>query len=158
VEVLFQDAKRRESSLYSGAGDERITRTYAAVEYLDAPRAAYRAEHASIVAGASIGETFRRAGWVIRKQNLFIGELEVSEGYRWLGQLMHIELPAELAVHQYLFVISKDERSYSYARITEVHHPAFMSAGDLRTIYGEILLDDSNRDRIHDFIGPPGKK
>jgi hypothetical protein len=158
VEILSQDESRRESSLYSGSGDGRVTRTWALVEYLDTPRNIYREEHEAIVAGASIGETFRRAGWTIRKQNLFIGELEVPGEYRWLGERMRIALPAELAVHQYLFVISRDERSFSYARITEVHHPDYLDAADLGAIYGEIILDDSNRDSIHDFIGPPGEK
>ncbi len=158
VEILEQDALRRVSSLFSGSGDERTTRTYAVVEYLDPPGRLYRDAHAAIVAGASIGETFRRAGWTIRKQTVFIGELEVPTEYRSLGQMMRIPLPADLAVHQYLFVISNEVRSFSYARITEVHHPDYLRESDLKSIYGEILFDDSNRDRIHDFIGPPDEK
>lgn len=157
VEILSQDSSRRVTSLFSGTGDQRITRTYAVVEFLDPTRTNYRDEHQAIVAGASIGTTFRRSGWAIRKQNLFVGTLEVPEAYQNLGELMRIELPAELATHQYLFVVSRDERSFSYARITEVHHPDYLSLDDLRAAYGEIILDDSNRDSIHDFIGPPAE-
>ena len=158
VEILDQDASRRVANLYSGTGDERVTRTYAVVEYLDPTRTNYRNEHDTIVAGASIGETFRRSGWDIRKQNLYMGALDVPEAYRALGEMMRVELPAELATHQYLFVISREERSFSYARITEVHHPDYLSVEDLHAAYGEIILDDSNRDSIHDFIGPPAEK
>ncbi len=158
IEVLEQDGLRRVSSLYSGSGTGRTTRTYAVVEYLGSPDNLYREAHDAIVAGASIGDTFRRAGWTIRKQTVFIGELEAPDEYRSLGEMMHIELPADLAVHQYLFVISNEERSFSYARITEVHHPDFLRESDLEAIYGEVIFDDSNRDRIHDFVGPPDEK
>ena len=68
---------------------------------------------------------------------------------------MRIDLPATLATHQYLFVIRREGRSADYARITEIHHPDYLSAADLRGLFGEILFDDANRDSIHDFIGPP---
>lgn len=156
VDVLSQNEDKRISNLYSLHGSDRVTRTYAIVEYLHAPRADYRNEHATVLSGGSIGRTFRLTGWSIRKQNLFIDELEVPPTYRLLGNLMHIELPAILAVHQYLLVISNEERSFSYARITEIHHPDFLALYDLQRIYGEMLFDDSNRDSIRDFLGEPG--
>ena len=155
VEVLLQDERQRISSLYSGTGDQTITRTYAVVDYLDRPSPEWLADHERIVAGASIGATFRQSGWEIEKQHLFIGELEVPPAYGDIGRLMRIDLPATLATHQYLFVIRREGRSADYARITEIHHPEYLSAADLRGLYGEILFDDSNRDSIHDFIGPP---
>jgi hypothetical protein len=155
VDVLQQDDRRRVSSLYSGTDDETITRTYAVVDYLDKPASDWIADHERIVAGASIGATFRRSGWDIEKQHLFIGELEIPAAYEDIGRLMHISLPATLATHQYLFVIRREGRSADYARITEIHHPEYLTATDLRSLYGEILFDDSNRDSIHDFIGPP---
>ena len=155
VEIIEQSAETRVTSLFSLAGEQKTMRTYAVVDYPGNPREAYRREHEEIVAGGSIGETFRRAGWSIRKQHLFIGELEVPEGYETLERGMRIALPASLAVHQYLFVITREERSWTYATITEVHHPQYLDADALREIYGEILFDDSNRDSIHDFLGPP---
>lgn len=155
VDVLRSEPRRRESSLYSTAGTTRTTRTYALVKFQEEPRRAYAQEHALIEAGGSIGATFRRAGWVIEKRHLFIGELEMPDTYSDIGELMRIDLPETLATHVYLLIVNKDGRSYTYATITEIHHPDYLSASDLRTIYGEIIFDDSNRDSIHDFIGPP---
>ena len=155
VDVLRQDEVRRVSSLYSGGPDRPVTRTYAIVEFLDKPAADWRREHEQIRDGASIGATFRRSGWEIERQHLFIGELEVPEAYAEIGALMQIDLPATLATHQYLFVIRREDRSADYARITEIHHPDYLTATDLWALYGEILFDDSNRDSIHEFIGPP---
>ena len=158
VEVISESDRKRVSSLYSLTDGNRVTRTWAVVEYLGRPAAALAREHDAIVAGASIGKTFRDAGWSIRKQNLFVGELELTSDYREVGDRMQLELPATVVVHQYLFTVSRDERSYSYARITEVHHPAFLTTGEIEQLYGEIVFDDSNRDRIHDFLGPPSAK
>jgi hypothetical protein len=155
VEVLRNETLRRESSLYSGAGDTKTTRTYAVVGFQVEPRSAYAQEHTLIEAGGSIGATFRRAGWAIDKRHLFIGELEMPDTYATIGELMRIDLPKSLATHVYLLIVTKDKRSFTYATISEIHHPDYLSAADLNAIYGEIIFDDSNRDSIHDFIGPP---
>jgi hypothetical protein len=158
VEVISEDERRRVSSLYSLTNDVRVTRTWAVVEYLGRPGAAIAREHAEIVAGGSIGKTFGDAGWSIRKQNLYVGELELPPAYSEIGEHMQVDLPANVVVHQYLFIVSRDDRSYNYARITEVHHPAFLSADEIERQYGEVVFDDSNRDSIHDFLGPPSTK
>jgi hypothetical protein len=158
VEIRDADAESRVASLYSNAGEQSTTRTYAITEFLNPDLAAYRRQHQQIVRGGSIGSTFRAAGYDIRKQSLFVGELEVPPEYTTLADLMKIDLPDTLAVHQYLFVVSKEDNTWSYARITEVHHPDFLSAGELQAMYGEIVFDDSNRDSIHDFVGPPPGK
>jgi hypothetical protein len=158
VAIREADTERRVASLYSGTGERPTTRTYAITEFLNADLAAYRRQHERIVGGDSIGSTFRAAGYDIRKQSLFIGELEVPPEYTTLADLMNIDLPETLAVHQYLFVVSKDDNAWSYARITEIHHPDFLSAEELQAMYGEIVFDDSNRDSIHDFVGPPPGK
>lgn len=154
VDVLRSEP-RRESSLYSIADSIKTTRTYAVVEFQGEPRPAYADVHALIEAGGSIGAAFKRAGWAIEKRHLFIGELEMPVAYAEIGELMRIALPDTLATHTYLMVVAKDERSYTYATITEIHHPDYLSAADLRMVYGEIIFDDSNRDTLHDFIGPP---
>ena len=158
VEVLSENESRRTSSLYSSHGKFRTTRTYAVVEYTGRPKQTYAREHEEILSGASIGSTFRDAGWDIRKQHLFIGELEVPATYGQLAEMMEIALPQTLATHQYLFIISRDETSFNYATITEIHHPEFLTVIELKELYGEILFDDSNRDSIHDFLGPPPLK
>ena len=153
VDILEQSAERRISSLFSGTGEQKTTRTYAVVDFVAPGRRAYAEEHATISAGGSIGETFRRAGWRIDKQHIFIGELDVPPEYRAIGELMKIALPATLATHHYLFTVTRDERSWNYATITEIHHPQYLTVEDLHDLYGEILFDDSNRDSIRDFIG-----
>jgi len=155
IDVIEDDGARRIASLYSMEPGGKVTRTYAVTDYILPVRAAYAAEHARIRAGASIGATFRDAGWTVDKQSLFIGELEVPAEYRLIGELMRIELPATLATHRYLLTVTREERTYNYATVTEIHHPDYLTAAGLRDIYGEILIDDSNRDSIHDFIGPP---
>lgn len=158
VDILYSDSTRRVSSLFSGSGAGKVTRTYAVVEFPTNPSAALTAEHERIVAGQSIGETFREAGWKLSKQHLYIGEIEVPATYVEIGELMQLELPETLATHLYLLRVIKDERSYHYATITEIHHPAYLDANALQAIYGEIIFDDSNRDSLHEFIGPPNPR
>lgn len=155
VDVLRADSWRRMSSLYSTAQGSKTTRTYAVVDFAGAPQSQFEREHALIADGASIGATFRNGGWQIDKQHLFIGELEIPETYVEIGTLMRLQLPATLATHVYLLNIGKDDRTYQYATVTEIHHPDYLSVEELQRIYGEIIFDDSNRDAIHDFIGPP---
>ena len=155
VDVLRADARRRVSSLYSLDQGNKVTRTYAVVDFAGEPESRYLREHTLIAAGGSIGATFRDAGWQIDKQHLFIGELEASIAYTEIGELMQLGLPKMLATHVYLLNVHKDERTFQYATITEIHHPGYLTADELRQIYGEIIFDDSNRDALHEFIGPP---
>ena len=155
VDVLSNDDKRRVSSLYSLDGSDKVTRTYAGVDFIDAPTSALEAEHALIKSGQSIGEVFRKAGWTIEKRHQFIGDFEVPAAYTQIGRLMRVDLPQRFAADVYFFVVSKNGRSYTYATIIEIHHPDYLSAADLKRIYGEILFDNSKRSGIEDFIGPP---
>jgi hypothetical protein len=155
VDVLANDENRRVSSLYSSAGSDKTTRTYAVVDFIEAAKSTLGTEHALIEAGGSIGEVFRDAGWSIDKRHLFIGEFLVPATYTEIGESMCVNLPQHLAADVYLFVVSKNDRSYNYATITEIHHPDYLSAADLKRIYGEILFDNSNRKSLADFIGPP---
>ena len=155
VDVLADDGERRISSLYSGESSGKVTRTYAVVDYVAGSRRAYAKVHDRIRGGASIGKSFRAEGWSVDKQHLFIGELDIPASYSDIGEGMRLDLPATLATHHYLLTVSKAERSYNYALVTEIHHPDYLSAAELREIYGEILFDDSNRNKIADFIGPP---
>ena len=155
VDVLSNDNKQRVSSLYSFDGRDKVTRTYAVVDFIDAATSALEAEHTRIKSGQSIGDVFRKAGWTIEKRHQFIGEFDVPAAYAQIGRLMRIDLPQKLAADVYVFVVSRNSRSYAYATITEIHHPDYLSAADLKRIYGEILFDNSKRSGIEDFIGPP---
>ncbi len=154
VDVIQSGNEGRVSSLYSGSGADKVTRTFAVVKFSDRVRPALANEHARVVSGQSLGAVFKSAGWQIEKHNIFVGELEVPAKYSLLSELMQLSLPQNLATHVYLFVVRKDERSYNYATIAELHHPDYLSVEDLKASYGEIIFDDSNRTSIDDFIDP----
>lgn len=154
IDVIQSDDQGRVSSLYSGAGDDKTTRTFAVVEYSGSVRRAFEDEHARIVSGEPIGAVFKSAGWQVEKYNIFVGEMEIPAKYALLSELMRIELPRYLATHVYEFVVRKDDRSYDYAMIVELHHPGYLTAADLKIIYGEIIFDDSARSTIDDYVDP----
>lgn len=154
VDVLRADAEGRVSSLYSGTGDARVTRTFAVVMFSGPVRRAYASEHALVQSGRSLGEVFKSAGWEIDKLHIFIGEMEIPAEYRLLSDLMQIDLPMSLATHVYELTIRRDGGTYDYAMIVEIHHPDYLSADDLQAIYGEIIFDDSERTGVDDYIDP----
>ncbi len=154
VDVLQAGSEGRVSSLYSGSGDDKVTRTFAVVKFSVRIRPAFADEHSRVESGQSIGAVFKSAGWEIEKHNIFVGEMEIPAKYGLLSELMQIDLPQYLAAHAYLFVIRKGKNSYRYATITELHHPDYLSATDLRATYGEIIFDDSDRRNVDDFIDP----
>lgn len=154
VDVIQASDDGRVSSLYSGSGADKITRTFAVVKFSGRISPAFANEHARVESGESLGAVFKSASWKIEKHNIFVGELEVAAKYSLLSELMQLSLPQNLATHVYLFVVRKDQRSYTYATITELHHPDYLSVEDLKDAYGEIIFDDSNRNSIDDFIDP----
>lgn len=154
VDVIQSSDQGRVSSLYSGSGDDKITRTFAVVRFSGRMRRAFAAEHAQVQSGRSIGAVFESAEWQIEKINIFVGEMEVPAKYGLLSELMQINLPKFLAAHVYELTISKEGRSYEYATIVELHHPDYLAVKDLKAIYGEIIFDDSNRSSIDDYIDP----
>jgi len=154
VDVIQASDGERVSSLYSGRDADKITRTFAVVNFSGRISPALASEHARVESGESLGAVFRSAGWQIEKHNIFVGELEIAEKYGLLSELMQLSLPQTLAMHVYLFVIRKDARSFNYATIVELHHPDYLSVEDLNNAYGEIIFDDSNRSSIDDFIDP----
>jgi len=155
VDVLYSSDQRRVSSLYSGEPGQEITRTLAVVDFNAAMSSTMASEHRRILSGGSIGETFRSAGWHIEKQHIFIGELTVTDSHPDIADLMQIGLPRQLASHVYVFAVSKDEKTLSYATIYEFHHPDFITSDELEAFYGAMLFDDSKRETIDDFITLP---
>lgn len=155
VEILYSSQRRRISSLYSGVPGSEITRTFAVVDFNLPMSPELTREHERIVAGGSIGATFRRAGWAIEKRHIFIGELNVTNQHSAIAELMQIALPRQLAVHVYVFAVTRDEQAFNYATIYEIHHPEYMNPDDLQMLYGEMLFDDSGRSDLDDFITLP---
>jgi hypothetical protein len=135
VDVLEQDGAVRVSNLFSDGTDGRICRTFAIVRYAPQIDAAISAEHATIVAGGSIGAVFAANGWQVRKTHLGYGEIPASAK---LASLMRVALGAPLAEHVYVLDVVKDGRTIEYAALVEIHHPDYLDVADLARIYGPV--------------------
>ena len=151
VEILSHAAGVRRSNLYSVHDGRRVCRTYAVVQFADEAVAGIADAHADVVAGKSIGATFKSAGWQINKVTIHIGSLTLRDSNHPIGRLMWLEQPAELAVHAYRFVLRKDEHEIDYATIVETHHPDYLSVIDLRVLYGESLETDLSDHEIRNL-------
>ncbi|ANO51262.1 hypothetical protein [Woeseia oceani] len=136
VRVMYQDEQWRMSSLESTDDSGPVTRTMAVVRYADDLPDALLEPHRTIVAGGSIGATFRNAGWAIRKSGTYIGPFDLAAHDTTVGALMKLPEPKDIALHTYDFVVSRDGQDYRYASIVELHHPDYLSAHELQTIYG----------------------
>jgi hypothetical protein len=143
VEVLEQSEAVRVSSLFSGAGDSRVCRTFAIVHYAPRMDSVLGQAHAAIVAGGSIGAVFAAQGWEVRKTHLRYEERVASAK---LSALMRIEAGTPLAEHVYVLDVVKDGRVFEYAALVEIHHPAYLDAAQLREIYGP--ADDTARGEL----------
>ena len=137
IEVLSHEAGIRRSSLYSVDGDSKICRTYAVVRFVDESTPRVAAAHAEILAGQSIGATFKSTGWQIGKVTLHVGSLSPAGPEHAISKLMHIDGSTELAVHAYQLVLEKDAQTIDYATIVETHHPDYMSLQELEQLYGD---------------------
>jgi len=136
VRVLDASAERRISSLESVEDGRPVTRTLAIVTFEPRAAAAVADLHAQIVDGASIGATFRDAGWAIDKPMIGIDEVSIPRSSVAMAMLMNVSLPITAGLHAYRFNIRKGDVSVRYATIVEVHHPAYLSVTDLERIYG----------------------
>jgi len=145
IDLLEYAAGVRRSSLYSLAGTSKICRTYAVVRFQDELAPSVATAHADVMAGQSIGATFKSGGWEISKTTLYVGELSLDSAGRPIGRLMHLDGPAELAMHAYRLQLERDSLAIDYATIVEIHHPDYLSPAELRSLYG-----DSIHTRMHD--------
>lgn len=136
VRVMYQDPRLRISSLESTGIDGPVTRTLAVVQYAENLAVELREPHHQVLSGASIGATFRDAGWSIRKPVVYIGDFELTADDTAIASLMNIPVPALLAVHVYDFTVARAGRQFRYARITELHHPQYLSESDLLAAFG----------------------
>jgi hypothetical protein len=137
IEVLSHESGVRRSSLYSIDGDSKICRTYAVVRFIDESTPRVAAAHADILAGHSIGATFKSTGWQIGKVTLHVGSISLDGSDHVISDLMHIDGPTELSVHAYQLVLEKDSQTIDYATIVETHHPDYMSLPELEELYGD---------------------
>ena len=147
VEVIENKDNIRVSNLFSVEPAGRVCRTFAVVGLTNDVNASFSTEHAEILEGGSIGAVFRRNGWSIEKRPVYIGVMSIGQRAIRLTRLMRIKPPATTAVHIYVLAISKNDRSFDYAMIAEVHHPDYLTIADLRSAYGsEYSGDKSHKD------------
>ncbi|MGI9222689.1 MAG: hypothetical protein ACR2QS_16810 [Woeseiaceae bacterium] len=151
IEVLSPDAGIRRSNLYSLHDGQRICRTYAVVRFVDDLAPEIAQAHADVVAGQSIGSTFKSGGWQINKQTIYIGSLVLDDPAHPIGVLMALREPAELGVHAYRFILQRDDQSIDYAMIVETHHPDYLSTGDLQSLYGDAIKSDLGTEEVRNL-------
>lgn len=135
IEVLQNDQQLRRSELYSLESGDKVCRTYAVVQFQEATNVRARTEHSSILDGASIGETFKSAGWRIYKQTLYIGSISPQFPDADILRMMRLDDTQELAMHVYQLLIEKEDVALEYATIVEVHHPEYLAESDLRDLF-----------------------
>jgi hypothetical protein len=148
VEIIEQDDDTRRSSLYSISDGKRTCRTYAIVKFAGGDAFDISDVHQKVVDGASIGSTFKSDGWEIRKETIYVGEVALPGVRHPVGELMHLQSTANLAVHAYHLHIEKGSTSQQYATIVEAHHPEYLGESELLELYppsiradAEIILD-----------------
>lgn len=135
IEVLASEAGLRRSSLVSFDGEVATCRTYAVVEFAARLDERYHEAHSRVLAGGSIGATFREDGWDIRKHTLFIGAISMTSNGTEVGKLMRLDVPTDLALHVYQLVLVRQDMELEYATIMEAHHPEYLTGSELRDIF-----------------------
>ena len=137
VDVLAQRGDLRVTSLFSGDGSEKTTRTLAIVRFEVAAGGALLAAHREILAGSSLGATLEAHGFTVAKFTLDIDTFEPTALNGRYSDLMRLTGPASLAMHAYRLRAQRtDDSSVPYATIIEVHHPDYLSRADLGSIFG----------------------
>lgn len=135
IDALEQSSQLRIANLYSIKDELAISRTLAIVRYKLPVAKPLRGAHQEIVSGASIGAILQGNGWKIRKINLHMGEFNATAKARRVASLMRITLPTALAFHVYQLHAVGQAGEFEYATIIELHHPDYLTAAALRTIY-----------------------
>jgi len=141
IELLEQDEKVRRSNLYSIENGERVCRTYAVVQFIEPRPAEVTDAHDRVLAGESLGATFRASGWTIAKETQHIGSLQLDDIGHPIAELMRLTGQATLGIHAYRLVLRKGPQFVPYATIIETHHPDYLDERDLHRLYGR----DSSR-------------
>lgn len=135
IEVLASEAGLRRSSLFSTDGEVTTCRTYAVVEFSEQLDERYNDAHSEVLAGGSIGATFKEDGWGIQKNTLYIGTVRLPESASHVGELMRLGGDQKLALHVYQLVLVQEDTALDYAIILEAHHPEYLSEPDLLKLF-----------------------
>ncbi len=145
IDVLASEAGLRRSSLFSYDGDHTTCRTYAVVQFAEEADARCDNAHTRVLAGDSIGETFKEDGWNVRKNTLYIGTIRLPETHTEVGELMRLSGAHDLALHIYQLVLVRDVNELEYATILEAHHPEYLTESNLRSMFAHEPLEPISR-------------
>ena len=135
LDVLASEAGLRRSSLFSLDGDTATCRTYAVVQFVEQPDDRYDDAHSRVLAGNSIGETFKEDGWGIQKNTIFIGNTRLPDRPTEIAALMRLNGAHDIALHVYQLVLVREETALEYATILEVHHPEYLTVSELLELF-----------------------
>lgn len=148
IDVVESGPRRRVSRLYSLEDGTRVCRTYAIVEFDDVIPQALAAEHALVMSGRSIGAVFKERDWNINKRHTRVDSINLTPDDRDITSSMRLDPPQRVALHSYVFEVSKGKQTWNYATITELHHPRYLTETDVRSIYGEPVDVSENPERV----------
>ena len=158
IEVLASEAGLRRSSLFSYDGETKICRTYAIVQFVEDSDDRDEDAHSKVLAGGSIGATFKESGWNISKNTLYIGTLRIPSSDTPVSALMHLGHDDDLAIHVYQLVLVRAVVAQEYATILEAHHPEYLSVAELRDLFeyeNHPPLPDADIDNIAKLVFGP---
>ncbi len=142
LDVLHSSNGLRRASLHSIEDGRKLCRTYAIVRFDNVPDNVIGEEHARILAGSSIGATFKANGWTIYKETRYIGELQIPAHAAEVRNLMAVDDDELLAMHVYRLLLKKDEQTIDYATIIELHHPEYLTEAQVTKLY---MVDEPAR-------------
>jgi len=132
----------RRANLYSFNDKRKVCRTYAIVRFDNVSANVIGEEHAQILAGSSIGATFKDNGWTVYKETRYVGELQIPANSHEVLDLMDLGERESLAMHVYRLLLNKDEQTVDYATIIELHHPDHLSSAEVTRLY---IVDEPAR-------------
>jgi hypothetical protein len=135
IELIDNSEDIRRANLYSIENESKVCRTYAVVHFDNVPHDLIGDEHAQILAGSSIGATFKANGWTVYKETRYIGDITIAEESAGVLQLMHLNSPQKLAMHVYRLLLKKESQIIDYATIIEAHHPDYLDIDDVRYLF-----------------------
>ena len=135
IDVLASEAGLRRSNLFSFDGDTATCRTYAVVQFAEQLDDQYDDAHSRVLAGKSIGATFKESGWGIQKNTLYIGSIRLPSSRTQIGELMRLSGAHDLALHVYQLLLVRDDKALEYATILEAHHPEYLTESALRELF-----------------------
>ncbi len=133
IDVIASHGRTRQSALSSESDGTRVCRTFALTRFSDEGGSV--SSHGTIRGGASIGATLQRDGFSILKSTIHVGRITITNRQHSVVKLMHLQTPAELALHIYRLSIAKDGDVIDYATISEIHHPEYLTEEDVRSLF-----------------------